>query len=61
VNSSKSQIQTCVVLHVDDRTSKHSAKGLRIDAQRTTDNIPAGGVKKLLFSCVSLLLSATEE
>jgi hypothetical protein len=35
---------------MDDRTSKHSAKGLRTDAQRTTTNIHAGGVEKLLLS-----------
>jgi hypothetical protein len=40
---------------MDDCTCKHSAKDLRIDAQRTmANNIPAGGVEKLL-------LSATEE
>jgi hypothetical protein len=47
---------------MDDRTGKHSAKGLRTDTQRTTANIYVGGVKKLLLSCVFLLLlSATEE
>jgi hypothetical protein len=47
---------------MDDRTGKHSAKGLKIDAQRTTGNIPASGVEKLLLSCVFLfLLPATEE
>jgi hypothetical protein len=45
---------------MDDRTSKHSAKGLRTDAQRTTANIHTGGLEKLL-SGVFLLLSATEE
>jgi hypothetical protein len=47
---------------MDDRTGKHSAKGLRTDAQRMTANISVGGVKKLLLSCVLLLLlSAIEE
>jgi hypothetical protein len=52
---------------MNNRTSKHSAKGLRTDAQRTTANIHVGGVKKLLsfflsFFLVSFfLLSTTEE
>jgi hypothetical protein len=47
---------------MNDRTDKHSAKGLRTDAQRTTANIPTGEVEKLLLSCVFLLLLfATEE
>jgi len=46
---------------MDDRTSKHSAKGLRTDAQRTTANIHADGVERLLLFGVFLLLSATEE
>jgi hypothetical protein len=47
---------------MDDRTGKHSAKGLRTDAQRTTANIHVDGVEKLLLSSVfHLLLSATEE
>jgi len=46
---------------MDDHTGKHSAKGLRTDAQRTTANIHVGGVEKLLLSGVFLLLSATEE
>jgi hypothetical protein len=47
---------------MDDRTGKHSAKGLRTDAQRTMANIPAGGFEKLLLSYVFLfLLSTTEE
>jgi hypothetical protein len=50
-----------MMLHMDDRTGKHSAKGLRTDAQRTTANIPTGGFKKLLLSRVFLLFSATEE
>jgi hypothetical protein len=51
-----------MTLHMDDCTSKHSAKGLRINAQRTMTNIPAGGVEKLLLSFVFLLLlSATKE
>jgi hypothetical protein len=41
--------------------NKHSTKGLKTDAQRTTANIRVGGVEKLLFSGVFLLLSATEE
>jgi hypothetical protein len=45
---------------MDDRTGKHSAKGLRTDAQ-TTANIHVGGVAKLLLSGVFLLLSTTEE
>jgi len=46
---------------MDDRTGKHSAKGLRTYAQRTMANIPAGGVEKILLSFVFLLLSATKE
>jgi hypothetical protein len=45
---------------MDDRMGKHSAKGLKTDAQRTTANIHVGGVKKLLL-CVFLLLFATKE
>jgi hypothetical protein len=40
---------------MDDHTDKHSTKDLRTDAQRTTANIPTGGVEKLLLSCVFLL------
>jgi hypothetical protein len=40
---------------MDDRTGKHSAKGLRIDAQRMTANIHVDGVEKLLLSGVFLL------
>jgi hypothetical protein len=50
-----------MTLYMDDRTCKHLAKGLRTDAQRTTANIPIGGVEKLLLSCVFLLLSTIEE
>ena len=46
---------------MDDRTGKHSTKGLRTDVQRTTTNIHVGEVEKLIFSGVFLLLSATEE
>jgi len=46
---------------IDDRTGKHSAKGLRTYAQRTTVNIHVGEVEKLLLSSVFLLLSAIEE
>jgi hypothetical protein len=45
---------------MDDRTGKHSTKGLRTDVQRTTANIPADEVEKLL-SYVFILLSATEK
>jgi hypothetical protein len=45
---------------MDDHTSKHLAKGLRTDAQRTTTNIPTSGVEKLL-SCGFLLPFVTEE
>jgi hypothetical protein len=41
---------------MDDRTDKHSANGLRTNAQRTTVNIPIGGIEKLLLSGVFLLL-----
>jgi len=50
-----------MTVRIDDRTCKHSAKGLRTYAQGTTTNIPAGEVEKLLLSCVFLLLSATKE
>jgi hypothetical protein len=47
---------------IDDRTGKHSANGLRTNAQRTTANISVGGIDELLLSGVFLLLlSATEE
>ena len=57
------QNQTCTTLcSMNDRTGKHSVKGLRTDAQRTTANIHVGGVEKLLLSGVFiLLLSTTEE
>jgi hypothetical protein len=50
-----------MTLCMDDRTGKHSAKGLRIDVQRTTANVLARGVEKLLCCVFLLLLSATEE
>jgi hypothetical protein len=51
-----------MTIRIDDRTGKHSVKSLRTYAQRTTANIPAGEVEKLLLSYVFLLLlSATEE
>jgi hypothetical protein len=47
---------------MDDRTGKHSANGLRTNAQRTTANIHIGGIDELLLSgFFLLLLSATEE
>jgi hypothetical protein len=47
---------------MDDRPGKHSAKGLRTDAQQMTANIHVGRVEKLLLSGVFLLLlCATEE
>jgi hypothetical protein len=47
---------------MDDHTYKHSANSLRTNAQRTTANIPVGGIEELLVSGVFLLLlSATEE
>jgi hypothetical protein len=47
---------------MDDRTCKHSAKGLTTDVQRTTANIPIGGVEKILLPNVFLLiLSVTKE
>jgi hypothetical protein len=46
---------------MDDRTGKHSAKGLRTYAQRTMANIRVGRVEKLLLSGVFLLLFTTEE
>jgi hypothetical protein len=47
---------------MDDRTGKHSANGLRTNAQRTTANILVGVIEELLLSDVLLLLvSATEE
>jgi hypothetical protein len=46
---------------MDDRTGKHSPKGLRTDAQRTMANIHVVGVDKLLISGVFLLLSTTDE
>jgi hypothetical protein len=46
---------------IDDRTGKHSANGLRTNAQRTMANIPVGGIEELLLSNVFLLVSATKE
>jgi hypothetical protein len=47
---------------MDDHTGKHSANGLKTNGQRTTTNIPVGGIEELLLSDVFLLLlSATEE
>jgi hypothetical protein len=46
---------------MDDRTDKHSANGLRINAQRMTTNIPTGGIEELLLSGVFLLLLSTIE
>jgi hypothetical protein len=47
---------------MDDRTVKHSANVLRTNAQRTTTNIPVGGIEEFLLSGVFLfLLPATEE
>jgi hypothetical protein len=47
---------------MDDRTGKHSANGLKTNAQQTTANILVGGIEKLLLSGVFLLLVfATEE
>jgi len=46
---------------IDDRIGKHLANDLRTNAQRTTANIPVGGIEELLLSGVVLLLSATEE
>jgi hypothetical protein len=47
---------------MDDRTGKHSANGLRTNTQRTTANIPVGGLEELLLPGVFLLLvSATKE
>jgi len=50
-----------MTIRIDDHIGKHSTKGLRTYAERTTANIPAGEVEKLLLSYVFLLLSATEE
>jgi hypothetical protein len=50
-----------MTIHMNDRTGKTSAKGLRTDAQQTTANILAGEVDKLLLSCVFLLLLSTIE
>jgi hypothetical protein len=61
MNSSKSQTQTYMTLHMDDHIGKHSAKGMRTYAQQMTANIPSGGVEKLLLSCVFLLLLSTIE
>jgi hypothetical protein len=46
---------------MDDRIDKHSVKGLRTDAQRTTANIHVGRVEKLLLFGVFLLLLSTIE
>jgi hypothetical protein len=41
---------------MDDRTSKHSANSLKTNAQRTTANIPVGGIKDLFFLVSSFFL-----
>jgi hypothetical protein len=47
---------------MDDRTSKHSTNGLRINARKTTANISVDEIEELLLSSVFLLLvSVTEE
>jgi hypothetical protein len=46
---------------MDDRTGKHSANGMRTNAQRTTTNTPAGRIEELLLSDVFLLLLSTTE
>ena len=63
MNISRFQNQTCTMLcSMDNRTDKHSAKGLRTDAQRTMANIHVRGVEKLLLSNVFfLLIFVTEE
>jgi hypothetical protein len=50
-----------MTIRMDNHISKHLAKGLRTDAQRTMANFPTGEVDKIFLSCVFLLLSATEE
>jgi hypothetical protein len=43
-----------MTIHMDDHTSKHSAKDLRIDVQQTADNTPVGEIEhKLLLFLVS--------
>jgi hypothetical protein len=46
---------------MDDHIGKHSANGLRTNAQRTTANVPVGGIEELFLSGVFLLLSVIEE
>jgi hypothetical protein len=47
---------------MDDRTGKHSANALRTNAQRTTVNIPVGGIEELFFlSSFFFLLSKSEK
>jgi hypothetical protein len=41
---------------MNDRIGKHSANRLRTNAERTTVNIPVGGIEKLLLSGIFLLL-----
>ena len=41
--------KTSMTICMDYRTDKHSAKGLRTDAQRMTANIPAGGVENFFL------------
>jgi hypothetical protein len=50
-----------MLYNMNDRTGKHSANGLKTNAQRTTANIPVGGIEKLLLYDVFLFVSATEE
>jgi hypothetical protein len=62
VKSSKSQNQTFMTLRMDDRTNKHSAKGLKTDAQRTTANISVGELRNFfLVSSFLFFLSLKNE
>jgi hypothetical protein len=46
---------------MDNCTNKHLTNGLRTNAQRTTANIPVGGIKELLSGVFLVLLSVIEE
>jgi hypothetical protein len=47
-----SQFQTCMMIHMNDRTSKYSRNRLRICVQRAAANIIIREIEHLLFLCL---------
>ena len=50
-----------MIIHMDGRTGKHLAKGLRTYVQRITVNILADEVERYLLSCVFFYLHSVIE